>query len=145
MEAVRIYNMPACRMASSGRGMFGDGVLEAFEEWFSAQPRDMFPKDFLWFDGNGFVWYYMCDERTQIPERYEVVDFPGGLYAVATGKDNDGESHKAVMAAIDDFLSVRAFERDPERAELGNIVTPPEAASALGYEQMDYYIPIRVK
>jgi len=145
MENVRIYNMPACRMASSGRGMFGDGVLEAFDEWFSAQPRGMFPRDFLWFDGVGFVWYYMCDDETAVPERFQVVDFPGGLYAVATGRDGDDESRNAAMEALNGFLAAGSFERDPDRAELGNIITPPEAAAALGCEQMDYYIPIRVK
>ena len=145
MEAVRIYRMPACRMASSGRGMFGDGVLEAFDEWFSAQPGEMFPRDFLWFDGTDFVWYYMCDENTVVPERFEVVDFPGGLYAVVTGRDNDGESRKAAMAALESFLDGGGFGRDPDRAELGNIITPPDAAAVLGYEQMDYYIPIKAK
>lgn len=32
MEKVRICDMPACKMASSGRGMFGDGVFETFSE-----------------------------------------------------------------------------------------------------------------
>lgn len=146
MQGVRVYHMPASRMVSSGRGMFGDGVLEAFSEWFSAQPRGMFPKDYLWFDGQGFVWYYVYEEGMEVPEKYEIVDFPGGLYAVATGKDNDSESYEAVMAELNAFIaSSGCFDKDPDRAELGNIITPPEAATVLGYEQMDYYMPIRLK
>ena len=146
MEKVRIYDMPPCKMVSSGRGMFGDGVLEAFSEWFGTQPREMFPKDYLWFDGQGFAWYYIYHEGMEVPESFEIVDFPGGLYAVVTGKDNDSESYKAVQNALNEFLSANdRFEKDPDRAELGNIITPPQVAEALGYEQMDYYTPIRVK
>ena len=144
MEKVRIYNMPPCRMVSSGRGMFGDSVLEEFDEWFSAQPRGMFPKDFLWHDGTGFVWYFMADENTSVPETFETVDFPGGLYVVVTGRDGDDESRREAMMAVAEFLDGSAFERDPDRPEMGNVITPPEA-SALGYEQMDYYIPVKVK
>lgn len=146
MEAVRVYYIPECKMVSSGRGMFGEGVLEAFSEWFGMQPCGAFPKDYLWFDGQGFVWYYVYSEGMDVPERFEIVDFPGGLYAVATGKDNDSASYDAVMAALNGFIeSSGCFERDPARAELGNIITPPEAAKAMGYEQMDYYMPIRRK
>ena len=145
MESVRIHSMPACRMVSSGRGMFGDGVLEAFDEWFSSLPRGMFPKDYLWFDGQGFVWYYIYEEGMEVPEKFRMVDFSGGLYAVVTGKDNDDESCNAAMAAVDAFIAAHGFERDPDRAQLGNVITPPEAAKALGYDQMDYYVPIRTK
>lgn len=146
MEQVRIYCMPPCRMVSSGRGMFGDGVLEAFDDWFSKQSRAMFPKDYLCFDGEGFVWYYVYEEGMQIPEQCEIVDFPGGLYAAATGKDGDDKSREAVMAALEAFIASNScFEKDPSRAELGSIITPPEAAKALGYDQMDYYLPIRLK
>lgn len=52
MENVRIYEIPACKMVSSQYGMFGDGKLEKFDEWFSSLPRTMFPKDFLFFDNS---------------------------------------------------------------------------------------------
>lgn len=132
-------------MVSSGRGMFGDGVLEGFSEWIGRQPKAMFPKDFLWYDGHGFVWYFIYEEGMDVPEEYRIVDFPGGLYAVATGKDNDDDSYRAVMEALDAFIAESGFEKDPDRAQLGNIITPPEAAAALGYEQMDHYIPVKIK
>ena len=145
MENVCIYSIPPCRMVSSGRGMFGDGILEAFDEWFSKYPREMFPKDFLWFDGQGFVWYYVYQDGMDVPSQFEIVDFPGGMYAVAAGKDNDGEAYKDAMNAVDAFIAANGFEKDPERVQLGNIITQLEAAEVLGYEQMNYYVPIRVR
>lgn len=39
MEMVRIYEMPECKMVSSGIAMWGEGKLERFDEWFSSFPR----------------------------------------------------------------------------------------------------------
>ena len=146
MESVRIYEIPACRMVSSGSGMFGDGVLERFMEWMDAQPRTMFPRDFLSFDGQGFVWYYIYEEGMRVPDSLKIADFAGGLYAVASGRDGDEADAAAAKAAIRAFIEESGcFERDMSRAELGNVITPPSAQQAMGYEQMDYYVPIRVK
>ena len=50
MQYVRIFEIPDCKMVSSGIGMFGDGVLEKFDDWFSKLPRGIYPKDFLFWD-----------------------------------------------------------------------------------------------
>ncbi len=144
MENVRIYEIPACKMVSSQCGMFGDGKLEKFDNWFSSLPRTMFPKDFLWFDSKreGFVWYYLYNKELSIPEDFELVDFPGGLYAVASGID--GQDSSDVINAIKNFIMEKGcFEEDSSREYLGNIPTPPSAAKAMGYNQMDYYVPIK--
>ena len=146
MQNVRIYEIPACKMVSSACGMFGEGKLEAFNSWFSTLPRPLFPKDYLWFDARrgGFVWYYLHDDNLPVPAEFEVVPFPGGLYAVAT--DVDGQDNAPALRAIEDFIAHSGcFEVDPTRQYLGNIPTPPAAAQAIGYNQMDYYVPIRIR
>ena len=146
MENVRIYEIPACRMVSSGSGMFGDGVLETFMEWMDGQERGVFPKDFLWFDGREFVWYYMYEKGMDVPEKFEIVDFKGGLYAVGTGIDGDEADAARVKAEIDAFIEKSGcFEKDDSRVELGNVITPPAAQQAMGFCQMDYYTPVRIK
>ena len=37
------------------------------------------------------------------------------------------------------------FELDESRTELGNVITPLSAQKAMGYGQMDYWVPIKVK
>ena len=146
MENVRVYDMPPCKMAVSKCGMFGDGKLEPFADWFSSLPKTMFPRDYLWYDSvnGGFVWYYMCDKNMVVPEDFEVIDFPGGLYAVAT--DVDGQDNANVLNAIKDFIKEKGcFEEDYSREYLGNIVTSQSACKAMGYNQMDYYIPVKIK
>ncbi|SDY92616.1 AraC family transcriptional regulator [Evansella caseinilytica] len=145
MECVRIYEIPACKMVSSQCGMFGDGKLERFDEWFSAFPKTISPRDFLWYDSErgGFVWYYMYSEDMKVPEDFDIIDFLGGLYAVAT--DIDGQDNKDAINNIKEFIKEKGcFEEDTSRAQLGNIPTPPSVGKAMGYNQMDYYVPIRI-
>ena len=144
MQAIRIYEMPACKMVSSGIGMFGEKNFNIFEEWFSSLKRGLFPRDFLYWAGEGFVWLYMFEDGMKIPPELELTDSPGGLYAVAA--DIDQKTDKELMyAETDRFLSKSGFERDTSRSELGNVITSPSVREILGYEQMDYYIPIKVK
>ena len=144
MQSIRIYEMPACKMVSSGIGMFGEKNFSLFEEWFSSQKRGLFPKDFLYWAGEGFVWLYMFEDGMVVPPELEIIDFQGGLYAVAT--DIDQKTDKELMSTeIDKFLSENRFERDQSRSELGNVITSPFVQKIMGYEQMDYYTPIKAK
>lgn len=144
MQSIRIYEMPPCKMVSSGTGMFGEENFNKFEEWLSAQKRGLFPKDFLYWAGEGFVWLYMFEDGMTVPSEFEAIDFQGGLYAVAT--DIDQKTDKDLMnAEIDQFLSENGFERDASRSELGNVITSPLAQEIMGYAQMDYYTPIKAK
>lgn len=144
MQSIRIYEMPTCKMVSSGKGMFGEGNFALFEEWFSSQKRNLFPKDFLYQAEDGLVWLYMFEEGMDVPRELEVIDFQGGLYAVATDVDQKTDT-ELMKKEMDKFLSENGFERDTSRSELGNIITSPLAQEILGYEQMDYYTPIKAK
>ncbi len=148
MQAIRIVEIPDCKMVSSGIGMFGQEKFDGFHQWFCAQPRAIHPKDYLFWDGDeymvsgGFHWLYLYDENIGAPKGYDVIDFKGGLYAVAT--DIDQKTDVAVLnAQVDTFLAENGFTRDPSRPDLGNIITPPRAKEILGYEQMDYYTAIK--
>lgn len=144
MQSIRIYEMPACKMVSSGIGMFGEESFNKFEEWLSSQKRSMFPKDFLYWKDGGFNWLYMFEDGMIVPSEFEIVDFQGGLYAVATDIDQKTDN-KLMKAEVDKFLNENGFERDTTRSDLGNIITSTLAHKIMGYEQMDYYTPIKAK
>ncbi|WP_088549703.1 hypothetical protein [Paenibacillus aquistagni] len=148
MESVRIYEIPNCKMVSSGVGMFGEKKFDHFEKWFSSQQRTAFPRDYLFWDGEwqvtgGFHWLYVYEEGMSVPEEFDIIDFKGGLYAVVTGIDQ--QSNSEGMKAMNAFIESHGFEIDRSRPELGNIITPPSAYVTMGYNQMDYFTPIRVK
>ena len=144
MQNVRIYEMPDCKMVSSGTGMFGEEKFNMFEEWMSLQKRHLFPKDFLYGGGDGFTWLYIYEEGMTVPSEFEIIDFQGGLYAVTTDIDQKTDAER-MKAEVDKFLSENGFERDLSRTELGNVITSPLAQEIMGYEQMDYYTPIKAK
>ena len=144
MQSVRIYEMPKCKMVSSGIGMFGEEKFERFDAWFSMQKRGLFPKDFLFWDGTGFQWLYMYEEGMDVPEEFDIIDFQGGFYAVATDIDQKTDT-ELMRKEIETFLDENGLERDPSRPELGNIITSPNVQKILGYEQMDYYTPVKRK
>ncbi|MBQ4901540.1 AraC family transcriptional regulator [Paenibacillus sp. Marseille-P2973] len=148
MESVRVYEIQNCKMVSSGIGMFGEEKFDRFDKWFSSQQRTTFPRDYLFWDGEwqvsgGFHWLYVYEEGMNVPEEFDIIDFKGGLYAVVTGIDQQSNSEE--MKAVHAFIESHGFEIDRSRPELGNIITPPSARDAMGYNQMDYFTPIRIK
>ncbi len=46
---------------------------------------------------------------------------------------------------VDEFLEKSGFARDDSRFKFVNIITSPLAKDTLGYEQMDFYSPIKTK
>ncbi len=149
MQKVGIYEIPDCKMVSSGVGMFGDGILERFDEWFSTLSRGIYPKDFLFWDCSctakqGFNWICLYEDGMSVPEIFPIIDFKGGLYAVTTDIDQQ-TNMDAMNSEIDIFLKNNGFERDQSRPNLGNIITTPRAKEVLGYEQMNYWTPIKKK
>lgn len=142
MQPIRIVEIPDCKMVSSGIGMFGEEGFEAFNAWFSALPRGKDAKDFAAEANGGLEWLYIYEEGMEVPEQFEIVDFKGGLYAVST--DIDGQTDTAAMdEEVYVFLRKNGFEQDISRRRMGNIITPPQAEKAMGYCQMDYYMPIK--
>jgi AraC family transcriptional regulator len=144
MQNIRICKIPDCKMVSSIVGMFGDPAFDAFMNWMDKQPRGIYPKDYLTWDQVGFRWLYLYEEGMEVPEPLSVIDFKGGLYAVATDIDHQTDK-KNMDAEVEAFLEKNGLSRDPDRLELGNIITPPEVQEILGYEQMDYYYPVKRK
>jgi AraC family transcriptional regulator len=147
MQSVRIIEIPDCKMVSSGRGMFGEEKFDGFAAWFSSLPRTLYSMDFLSFsydekgEFNGMVWYYVYD-GVNAPDGYDIVEFKGGLYAVTT--DIDQRTDIAVMdTAIHEFLATNHLEQDLSRPRLGHIISTPSAQKALGYNQMDYFMPVK--
>lgn len=149
MQSVRILEMPDCEMVSSGVGMFGDENFNQFMEWHEKQPVGLFPRDFLFWDTSnpekqGFNWLYIYKEGMDVPEDLLIVDFKGGLYAVTTDIDQQTDT-EAMYAELEAFLTANGLERDPSRPDLGNVITSPRVKEILGYEQMDYYTPVKAK
>ena len=159
MEGIRIVELPQCRMASSGPADEGNpfienGVLRSFGEWFSVvdQTRTdrFFPRDFMWYDRETqrLVWYYVLPDGITDTGGFEVVDFEGGLYAAHISKDGDEADGERVYAGIKVWLAESdhfLLDERPGHYDLFHIITPPRVAEAIGYSQLDIYVPIKLR
>jgi len=132
-----------------------DETIMRFSEWFPAQDelrRDHFyTRDFVWHDtqAHGFAWGLAVTELPEDSGGWEVIDFPGGLFAVVNYNCVGGE-----RGAIDAYYGIEkwveksgcfALDANEQRFCMGNITSPMELEKVMGYHQMDLYFPIRVK
>lgn len=158
MVDVRVVELPACRMVTSGtctdlECFAPDGLLMSFGDWWAqldARRTDrFFPRDFMWHDEElkGLVWWYALPDDTTPPAGWKTVDFRGGLYATAACRDQDEADGERVAAAMRRWVDTSgALEYDDTRghAELFRVITPQAAAEALGYQQLERFLPVRI-
>jgi len=145
MQSVRIIEVLNGKVVSSGIGMFGDENFEKFDAFISSLPKTMNSRDFLFQDEGGLHWVHMYEDWMDVPNGLSVIDFTyGGLYAVTTDIDQQTDID-AMDKELHAFLQKSGFEQDKSRPRMGNVITPSQAQEVLGYNQMDYYMPIRSK
>jgi len=143
MEHIRLIHFPDCRMITSGTGFFGDENFTRFEKLLAAESgKYPYPQNFLTGNEHGMEWLYLYREGMDT-FGMNVIDFPGGLYAVVCGID--AQSNAEEMTAVAEFMEKHGLERDDGRPDLGNIIGNRGTQAVLGYEQMDYWTPVKKK
>ena len=156
---VRIIELPACKMIWSGictekEPFAKNSLLRRFEQWWDAQDflrKDRFyARDFMWWDekAKGFAWGFAVAEVPQDTGGFEVMDFPGGLYAVANFVDDEAEPGNGlkIYDMINDWVKGSGcFETGTGRYCMNHFIGTPKAKDAMGYGQQDLYVPIRIK
>jgi len=142
MQSVRIIEIPKCKVVSSGIGMFGDDNFTKFDEFISSLPNTMYSKDFLFEAEGGLHWVYVYEDGMRVPNGLSIIDFAGGLFAVTTDIDQQ-TNIEAMDKELHEFLNANGFEQDKSRPRMGNVITPAQAQEVLGYNQMDYFMPIK--
>jgi predicted transcriptional regulator YdeE len=128
----------------------GSADLEAFDRWWSAiadkDQSSLFPRDFMWFNKktNSLEWLYALPAGVKDTGGYEVLDFPGGLYAVAACKDEESDIDRTNKIIHDWVKQSEFFEEDETdtRYDMGHIITPKNAKKIMGYHQMELFVPI---
>lgn len=83
---------------------------------------------------------------------FKLIDFPGGLYAMAVSIDEDDESIQKVQDKISQWIDTTNFELDESRSFMFNMPYLDEEnqyqkdiEKGLGYRQMQRYLPIKLK
>lgn len=105
--------------------------------------------DFLCRRNDGkFRWLYGVHECVTEMDTapYEVTEFEGGLYASAVCIDGDDDSIMKVENKILKWLEKTNFVYDKDRDIMGNMTyNDEEIKKGLGYEQLQRYVPIKLK
>jgi DNA-binding transcriptional MerR regulator len=150
---IMVVNIPNFRAVTSGLAS-PDEVFGAFGPWQEAHNHLFTPvifdcPDFLTGKDGKMEWFWAVkDDVTQKDaEPYKITEFQGGLYAVAVSVDGDGGSHNKVRAKVNRWLELTNFVEDKSRMKAGHMIYPSNSdiKCGLGYNQMNLYLPIKIK
>ncbi len=149
---IMIVRIPKFRAVTSGAIPFEE-IFGEFQDWQEAhnnlfQPVIFDAPDFLCEFNGSLQWLWRIrDEITQEDTApYDIVEFSGGLYALAVSIDGDDESGSKVMRKIEKRIEKTNFVIDESRTTAVHIIYgDDEIRKGLGYDQMNFYAPIKLK
>lgn len=151
---VRIVQINPFKAFSSGADTI-ENVMGPFQEWQEAHnhlvKKMMYGSpDFLWFEEDKATWIWAVEDGVTEADvaPYELVEFEGGLYAAAMSVDGDDDIDNRVYTGILKWIEGSGFELDerPGHRSMGHMLNPTDAIKkALGYDQMDLYVPIKIR
>lgn len=150
---IMIVRVPSFRAVASGKMSFEALFGGEFTAWIEANQHLFSPilfnaPDFLCGKDGVVEWIWGIKEDVSEADLcpYQLVDFKGGLYAVAVSQDADDESNYKVNQKIHRWLEDTNFVIDDERWYAGHMIyADEEIYKGLGYHQMNLYIPIKLK
>ena len=152
---VRIIQINPFRAFSSGTDTI-ENVMGTFQQW--QEEHNHFAKkmmygapDFLWFEEDmKATWIWAVEEWVTKEDTapYELIEFEGGLYAAAMAVDGDDDISGRIYSGILKWVEDSEFELDerPGHRSMCHMVNPTdEIRNALGYDQLDIYVPIKIR
>ena len=147
-----IVRIPKFRAVTSGALSY-DEIFGKFQLWQEAhndffQPIIFDAPDFLCENNGNPEWLWRIkDEITQADTApYEIIEHPGGLYAAAVSIDGDDESGSKVLQKIEKWIEKTNFVIDGSRTtSVHMIYADDEIRKGLGYHQLNFYAPIKLK
>ncbi|MFV0394409.1 MAG: hypothetical protein ACK5LC_08430 [Coprobacillaceae bacterium] len=159
MSGIRIVELPKCRMVTSGYShdenpFIENGTLMRFEKWWSTYDKERtdkwFARDFMMYDRSkqALVWFYAIPDNVNIDCEFEVIDFEGGIYASAVSIDGNDEDGERVFKEVKDWIhNSKSFELDERDGhyDLFHVITSQKIQKAMGYSQLEIYVPIKIK
>ncbi len=160
LHNMRAIEIPKFRAVSSGAKTLGQlfGEEDSFLSWVNSH-RHLFkthiyePQDFLWHEDNDIdksVWALAINDDVSKADiaPYEIIEFPGGMYLVATGDEKDSsdleETIGGMMAWINDS---DVFEYgDFPKSGMCNMPNADGAIDkAMGIAQQQIYLPLKFR
>lgn len=125
---IMIVRIPGFRAVTSGQVSFEELFGGDFEPWQESHNHLFKPvifdaADFLC-EKDGIVqWIWALKDNVTETDvaPYEIIEFPGGLYAAAVSVDGDGESNNRVRNKMERWLEGTNFVMDKDRGLMGHV------------------------
>jgi len=161
LQGVRVIEIPPFRAVSSGQRtwdeLFGEG--SSFDQWIGAHQqliKNVAPYDAADFllheedDINQSVWIWAVKDGVTEADvaPYELIEYEGGMFAVATADENDEKDlNKVVSGMLEWIKKSGVFERDerPGHRGMGHMVGCGAIQKALGIAQQEIFLPVKLK
>jgi len=151
---VMVVRIPKFRAVTSKYGRWDEwGVLMSWA-WQKGRLERLFDNvifgctDFLIRKDNKFQYIMAVKEHITAADTspFEIIEFEGGLYALSVSIDGDDESLHKVEDKIFKWIEGTNFEYDDSRGVMGHMAhNDDDIKRGLGYEQLQRYVPIKVK
>ena len=159
---VMVVRIPSFKAVTSGDQPWGEMFKEGgymYQLWqhchlYQSVIFDCF--DFLLSKNDNAEW--ICAVKADVTNTdvspLKLIDFPGGLYAMAVSIDEDDESIQKVQDKVSRWIESTNFELDegrnvmfnmPYLYEDGRDIAYKDIEKGLGYKQMQRYFPIKLK
>ncbi|MCK8487538.1 hypothetical protein M0651_10175 [Paenibacillus sp. MBLB2552] len=163
LQNMRGIEIKKFRAVSSGLKTFDELFgKNGFAEWLEShrhlvQEHIYEPTDFLWHEGDKETWgcgqnvfiSAIKDEVTQADvDPYDIIEFPGGMFLVATGdENNNADLNETVTYMMQWIEDSDIFEYgDFPKSGMCNMPNPGGAFDkALGIAQQQIYLPLKIR
>jgi len=160
LQNMRAIEIPKFRAVSSGANtfdnIFGEG---GFGKWIESNKHLVknliyASPDFMWHEDNDInksVWIWAINEDVTEADTvpYEIIEFEGGMWLVATGDENDSadldETYQGMVKWIENS---GVFESDERPGHRGMCHMPNGGGAidkALGIAQQEIFLPIKLR
>ena len=157
---ILIVEMPPCRMVTSGYlnvNMDNDNTQQRFDAMWgrlgSKIADKINPRDFMYHDAekNKLVWLFMLENwmNEADTEGFEIIKFPGGLYAAAIADSWEFGEYDRVYKGITAWLAQQQhleFDEADGRHLLYHFAGPhSKKMKDWNYGKVRYFVPIKTK
>ena len=163
LKNMRVIRIPAFRAVSSGEKTFDELFAQGgFIQWCEAHPeliKDLIyePSDFLWHVGdpstygsglNVWIWALKDGITAADTAPYEITDFPGGIFLVATANENDPADIEETVSGMMEWIAESpVFEYgDFPQSGMCNMPAGDELVDqAMGIAQQQIFLPLKYR
>ena len=160
LQNMRVVDIPGFRAVSSGAQTLDElfGPQSPFSKWVDGHKgllkQHIFePVDFLWHENRNIdtsVWALAINDgvTAEDTQPYEIIDFPGGIFLVATGNENDPDDLNETVDCMMNWINnseVLEYGDFPQSG-MCNMPNPDgKIDGLLGISQQQIFLPLKLR